>query len=151
MTKSPFTTHSEINQRCAAQVDYKSRQGACKREGKHPDVDGVRWWCGLHDPRKKAAKAKPVDATAEPVEARPKAVVDTTPLPGNSLVVDELVSALRISQEALAEVANTKDNGWAENTPVENYRVILKHLNDRAKAASDVAAAALRYAASVAP
>lgn len=147
MTKSPFTTHSEIKQRCAAQVSYKSRQGPCKREGKYPDSDGVRWWCGLHDPSKKRgekAKAKPV---TEPVEQRPAVKVDPTPSPevaNRILIVDELITALQDAQVALAEVANTKDSGWPENTPVENYKTILKHLNDSAKAASDKAAASLR-------
>jgi hypothetical protein len=130
-------------------VSYKSRQGPCKREGKYPDPDGLRWWCGLHDPSKKRggkspAKAKPV---TEPAEQRPTVKVDPTPSPGAAnriLIVDELITALQDAQAALAEVANTKDSGWPENTPVENYRTILKHLNDNAKAASDRAAASLR-------
>jgi hypothetical protein len=149
MTKSPFTTHSELKNRCAAQVSYKSRQGPCKREGKYPDTDGVRWWCGLHDPSKKKAekgpaKAKPV---TEPIAPRPSAVVEVEVSPDVSsriVMVDELVTALQAAQGALAEVANTKDNGWPDNTPVENYRTILKHLNDNALAASQAAAAALR-------
>jgi len=149
MTKSPFTTHSEIKQRCAAQVSYKSRQGPCKREGKYPDTDGVRWWCGLHDPSKKRGESKGAKATpvTEPIAPRPSAKVDASVTPETSsriLIIDELVTALQDAQAALAEVANTKDVGWPDNTPVDSYKTILKHLNDSARAASDKAAASLR-------
>jgi hypothetical protein len=135
--------------KCSASVEYKGRKGACRRDGKHPDIDGVRWWCGLHKPGRKAkAKVEVVKTTAS-VSAKPKAtlqhpsdssrVVDKDVLisASQAQVADSAaVEALEEARSALIEISNTNTVGWDASIPVDNYKVIITHMADRAREAS---------------
>lgn len=115
---------------CSSTVNYKDRQGSCQRMGKYPDQDGVRWWCGLHNPDRRA-KAKP---------AAPQ--VDTGPVIDREVLVgmkdddfDEMIEAMEAAQKAFFEISNTSISNWPENTPVEKYKIIMAHMADLAKEA----------------
>lgn len=98
-------------------VSYKDRQGGCQREGKHPDADGIRWWCGLHMPDRK-----------------PRVQADDADIATDGRVA-ELTQALREAQQTLMEIANIRDIGWPPNTPVDKYKIMMTHMADRAKEA----------------
>ena len=110
---------------CSASVEYKDRQGPCQREGKYPDADGVRWWCGLHNPdRPKLRPAPDVQS-----------VVDKDVLVGIRQVDpdrDEMMQAMEEALKVLIELANTRDTGWPPTTPTEKYKIIMAHMADRA-------------------
>lgn len=152
--------------KCAAMVDYRGRKGACRRDGKHPDIDGIRWWCGLHDPSKKAkkkAETAPAD-TVETVEtsasssARPRATLQPAYEGDGKIVGKEVLlsatqaqvadakalQALEDAQMALIEIANTNTAHWDESVPVDNFKVIIAHMADGARAASVKLTAVLR-------
>jgi hypothetical protein len=141
--------------KCSASVEYKGRKGACRRDGKHPDIDGIRWWCGLHRPDRKA-KAKPepkveVVRTATAVSAKPKVTHQPAPeadgkIVDNSVLISAsqaqvadsvAIEALEEARSALIEISNTNTAGWTEAVPVDNYKVIISHMADRAREASD--------------
>jgi hypothetical protein len=156
-TKSPHTGSGDSGQPCAASVEYKNVQGACRRTGKYPDPDGIRWWCGLHNPaRKKAEKAEKVEVvrTTASVSVKPDAGPKLKPVPAGDLqdsarkAVDadvllsisqsqaassQALETLQRAQAALVEISNTNTVGWGETVPVENYKVLITHMADRAR------------------
>lgn len=175
MTKSPHTGQGDVGQPCAASVDYKGRKGACRREGKHPDTDGIRWWCGLHRPDRRSGRPTPqpgddggvevvrtttsvaVNPTAGEKKTKPRAI--HAPEAPSSKVVDRSVlvsasqaqvadsvalEALEVAQQALVEISNTNTVGWDETKPIENYKVLIAHMADRAREASSQVTAAIR-------
>jgi Mg/Co/Ni transporter MgtE len=116
---------------CSSVVNYKDRQGACQKPGKYPDADGVRIWCGLHNPDRQA-KAKLVDAKQDSAP-----VVDMDVLVGlKDHETDELLQAMDEAYATLFELANTSVVGWSDNTPSEKYKIIIAHMADRAKEAA---------------
>jgi len=166
MTKSPFTGQSTKSQSCAASVDYKGRRGQCKREGKYPDNDCIRWWCGLHNPQKAKEDSPAVEvvATSAVASVKPKAVSDdrkiksvsrqlayadsgeslsksidmTGALMSSARTTDAVaVDAMRATQIVLAEIANTNTVGWGDDTPIENYKIIMAHMSDQAREAAE--------------
>ena len=171
MTKSPHTGQGSVGQPCAASVSYQDRQRRCQREGKHPDIDGIRWWCGLHTPnRKKKGNAEEVEVVvttatasvkprAEGNDKRLRAVSRAQPASSSSgidmaetlmsatraQVADSVaLDALRLAQEAFSEIANTNTVGWGSETPVENYKIIMSHMSDRARETGELVSEALR-------
>ena len=157
MTKTPFNQGTGETRMCSAHVEYKGRRGSCKREAKYPDADGMRWWCGLHDPASKKRRAekkaaKKAKAEAQPVEE--KVVTQTRPVTippqvaKDILVIDEMLTAMEEAREAFISIANTKDTGWPPSTPVASYQTILAELNGQAKSAADKLTEALKFARS---
>lgn len=118
-----------VERPCAATVEYKDRQGPCQRDGRYPDPDGVRWWCGLHNPDRVKPKAR--HAPLEDGEASRD--IREVLLDMKSPQVKELISIVQEAQHALFEISNTRDTGWPDNTPVEKYRILMAHMSDRAK------------------
>jgi hypothetical protein len=115
---------------CSSRVEYKDRQGPCQRAGKYPDPDGTRWWCGLHNPDRRA-KARPAgdDGSSE-------SLIDKDVLIGiKDGDVAEAIQAMDEAHQALVEIANTSVSNWSPNTPVEKYQIIMAHMADQAKAA----------------
>ena len=181
-TKSPYSGHEEsvestmdssvdrtISQPCAAKVNYKNVQGSCRRSGKYPDPDGVRWWCGLHRPKTKAESEEEdtkveVIRTSASVSTKPKSqpkpkatlqpayegsgrVVDVGVLASvnQAQVADEkALVALREAQSALIEIANTNTVGWDATVPVDRYKVLIDHMSGRAREASVKVTEAIR-------
>ena len=171
-TKSPHTGNGDVGQRCAASVEYKGRKGACRRDGKYPDPDGIRWWCGLHKPGRKAKKAEEeveVVRTSASVSARPQAsekpkanrpkvtlqsapsadgkVVDSDALVSASqaqVADSKAVEALKNARQALIEISNTNTVGWDATKPVGDYKVLIEHMSDRAREAGERLTEALR-------
>lgn len=130
MTTSSLT---EIERPCSANVEYKDRQGSCQREGKYPDADGVRWWCGLHNPDRVRPKARHA-----PLEEGQESGVDREVLLGmKSPHAKELLDVIQEMQHVLFEIANTRDIGWSPNTPVEKYKILMTHMADRAQEVYD--------------
>jgi len=115
---------------CAEQVQYGDRSGPCKHDGKYPDPDGVRWWCGIHF--HKRAKAQP--AAQESVSP-----VDKDILVGIKHRDDdereEMLAALHEARMVLMELSTMRDAGWPPTTPVEKYKIMMTHMADRAKEA----------------
>jgi len=120
---------SVVERPCAANVDYKDVQGACQRVGRYPDADGVRWWCGLHNPD----RVKPKARHAPLEEGAPSENIREVLLNRRSPEITELLDIIMESQHVLFEISNTRDIGWPENTPVEKYRILMAHMADRAK------------------
>lgn len=132
MTKSPCSGGDGFV-RCSAHVNYKGRSGQCERRAVYPDVDGIRWWCGLHNPNRPKAQEKKAKLAAEEHVEAPLSEVGIEAPPIEPVVIrPEIVEAMRKAHSALTEVANARDTGWPEATPAENYKVLLKYLNDRA-------------------
>ncbi len=122
-------------------------KGTYFEEGKH--------WCRLHAPSKVAGKkARKAAQEAEKAEERaaklaakqapldgeePEAeVVATVKLPETVEEAARLIIVLATeAQGALARVSNMTCRGWPENTPVENYKVMLQTINDEAEHASE--------------
>lgn len=130
-TTSNFSSNEESSRACSARVEYKDRQGPCQRSGKYPDHDGIRWWCGLHNPDRQV-KVKPADD--QDVET---SAIDREVLVGIRHDQDEeMLAALEAARLALIEIANTSVGNWPENTPVEKYKIIMAHMADQAKEAS---------------
>lgn len=130
-TTSNFSSNEESTRACSARVEYKDRQGPCQRSGKYPDNDGVRWWCGLHNPDRQV-KAKL--AGEQDVET---SAIDREVLVGiRHDDSDEALEALEVARLALIDIANTSVGNWPDNTPVEKYKVIMAHMADKAKEAS---------------
>lgn len=109
MTKSPFTGQGSKPQACAASVDYQGRRGACRRDGKYPDVDGIRWWCGIHTPNKgqrglprakDATEIVEVISTSTSVSVRPKAAAD-----------DRRIKSVSRAQPAMQDSESRLGNG----------------------------------------
>lgn len=114
---------------CSASVEYKDRQGACQREGKYPDADGIRWWCGLHNPDR--PKARPVVDSAVRAVDREVLVGIRQQDPDR----EEMIGAMEEVLKVLVELSNTRDIGWSANTPVEKYKIMMAHMADRASEA----------------
>lgn len=116
---------------CSAKVEYKERQGPCQRDAKYPDADGIRWWCGLHNPDRPKARLA-ADSGAQ-------SAVDRNVLVGIKQVDekhDEMIAALEEARMVLTELSSIRDIGWPPNTPVEKYKVMMNHAADRALEAS---------------
>jgi len=115
---------------CSAQVQYNDRSGPCKHEAKYPDADGVRWWCGIHNPERNKARPR----LAEPAELR--AVVDKDVLLGikqdDPEEKKEMLDALTEAKAVLLELSAINDAGWPPNTPIEKYRIMMAHMAGRA-------------------
>lgn len=122
----------DVNSRvCSSIVSYKDRDGQCQRLGKYPDPDGTRWWCGLHNPDRRA-KARPVLG-----EDEDDAVATRDVLLGiREDESKELLKAMDDAHRALIELSNTNIANWPDTTPVEKYKIILTHMADRAREAS---------------
>jgi hypothetical protein len=134
-TTSNFSSNEESTRACSARVEYKDRQGPCQRSGKYPDHDGIRWWCGLHNPDRQV-KVKPADE--QDVET---SAIDREVLVGiRPEQDDEMMEALEEARVALAEIANISVENWAPNTPVEKYKIIMAHMADRAREAGSLLA-----------
>lgn len=116
---------------CSSTVSYKDRDGQCQRLGKYPDPDGVRWWCGLHNPDRRA-KARPIQ---EQEDAGPVATRDVL-LGIKDDESKELLEAMNNVHKVLIELSNTNIANWPDTTPVEKYKIILTHMADRAREAS---------------
>jgi len=134
MTKTPFgkgEQGEQGGQRCAASVDYPGRRGACRVEAKYPDPDGVRWWCGIHRPKKdKVMDAKVVYVSPASESASPCSDGSLSLSPEETY---ELLMAAKAAQQALNDIANTRPVGWQPTDPAEKYRVILEHACDTAR------------------
>ena len=129
-TTSNFSSNEESTRTCSARVEYKDRQGPCQRSGKYPDHDGVRWWCGLHNPDRQV-KVKPADnQDVETSAINREVLVGIRPEQD-----EEMLEALEVARLALVEIANTSVRNWPENTPVEKYKIIMAHMADQAKEA----------------
>jgi len=161
MTKSSYTGMGGVGQPCAGSVDYQGRKGSCRRNGLHPDPDGIRWWCGIHDPKKVAEKAAKKAAKTELVTTVTSASVTPEanaghgnkaamqPMSGGKIVdANVLVSisqaqvadvrAIEVMEEVritLIELSNTNTVGWDATVPVENYNIIISHMAARAREA----------------
>lgn len=136
-TTSNFSSNEESTRACSARVEYKERQGPCQRSGKYPDHDGIRWWCGLHNPDRQV-KVKLADPNVE------TSAVDRDVLVGIHQGQDgEMLAVLDAARLALAEIANTSVSNWPENTPVEKYKIIMAHMTDQAREASAAVAEAI--------
>lgn len=163
MTKSPHIGTSTEAPACSASVKYKDRQGACRRDAKYPDIDGIRWWCGLHDPNRKAKVIATTAAVSMSPEAgqdagNRKAVARPAPVEVSRVVkADVLLSAsqaqvadaaaleaLEAASAAFADISNTNTIGWNPATPVDNYKVIMSHMRDRASEANSKVRKAIR-------
>lgn len=132
-TTSNFSSNAESTRPCSARVEYKDRQGVCQRDGKYPDPDGSRWWCGLHSPDRKTK----VKEAAEPAYNR---VVDMDVLAGmnTSEIIDiEITSVLEAAQRTLIEISNIRVDGWSSSIPIESYKTMMTHMSDMAKKASE--------------
>lgn len=115
---------------CSSTVSYKDRQGPCQRMGKYQDIDGVRWWCGLHNPDRRA-KAKLADDRDDSAP-----VVDREVLVGlRDADTDEMIQVMEAAQKAFIEISNTSIVNWPDNTPVEKYKIIMTHMAGLAKEA----------------
>lgn len=126
-TKTPHGLGS--HEACAALVSYRGQSEPCKRAGSHPDSDGKRFWCGLHNP---ALRKKREEKIAARVDAETAARVDVETAVSNEVktkLIDELMTALRGAQSSLIEISNAKDIGWPDTTDVSKYKVLLSHLN----------------------
>ena len=141
------------NHQCHVQVTGKGGVHTCKHKGTYSE-EGKRW-CRLHAPsnvaKKKARKAADEDEKAKARAA--KLAERQAPLDGEEPEVaavavvkmpETLEEAARTiivlateAQSALARVSNMTSRGWPENTPVENYKVMLQTVNDEAMRASD--------------
>ena len=132
-TTSNFSSNEESARACSARVEYKDRQGPCQRSGKYPDHDGIRWWCGIHNPDRQV-KVKLADD--QDVET---SAVDREVLVGlRSDGSDEALEALEAARLSFIEIANTSVENWPPNTPVEKYKIIMAHMAGQAKEASAV-------------
>jgi hypothetical protein len=49
---------------------------------------------------------------------------------------DEMMQAMEEALKVLIELANTRDTGWPPTTPTEKYKIIMAHMADRAREAS---------------
>jgi hypothetical protein len=122
------SSYSEVERPCSASVEYKDRQGGCQREGKYPDPDGVRWWCGLHNPERVRPKARHA-----PLEENETDDIREALLGMKGGQSKELLDLVQEAQHVLFEISNTRDIGWPPNTPVEKYKILMTHMADRAK------------------
>ena len=127
MTKSSGL--NDAARSCSAQVQYGDRSGPCKFEGKYPDADGVRWWCGIHNPERN--KARPVQDSSSRV---PKDVL--VGMKPNDDQREEMLAALHEARMVLMELSTVRDSGWPPNTPIDKYRIMMAHMADRAKEAA---------------
>jgi hypothetical protein len=111
------------------------RQRECQKPGKYPDHDGIRWWCGLHNPDRqlKVKPAPQADGVKEPAVNR-DILVGMRSDHDN----EEIITALEEARLALVAISNTSVSGWAPNTPAEKYQVIIAHMADIASRASGV-------------
>jgi hypothetical protein len=110
---------------CSASVEYKDRQGPCQKDGKYPDPDGVRWWCGLHNPDRPRARVVPDNSPR----------IDKEVLLGIRQVDsdrEEMIRAMEEVLKVLVELSDTRDTGWPPNTPVDKYKIMMAHMADRA-------------------
>lgn len=174
MTKSSYTGMGGVGQPCAGSVDYQGRKGSCRRNGLHPDSDGIRWWCGIHDPKKVAEKAAQKAAKVEVVKTvasaavtpeadaksgkKPRVKVAMQPTSEGKIVDAEVLVSVSQAQVAdvraieameevrvtLIELSNTNTVGWDATVPVENYSTIISHMADRAREAQVKLADALK-------
>ena len=115
---------------CSEQVQYGDRSGPCKHDGKYPDPDGVRWWCGIHNPER---KAKP---TIQSTQSRVDKDVLVSIKHSDNKEREEMLKALQEARMALMELSMTTDAGWPPNTPTEKYKIMMAHMADRAKEAT---------------
>lgn len=119
---------------CSASVQYNDRSGPCKHEAKYPDPDGVRWWCGIHNPDRNKPRPRLPPVSVEGSEA----VVDREVLLGMKDKNDEreeMLAVLHEARMALMELSTMRDSGWPPNTPIEKYKIMMTHMADRAKEA----------------
>ena len=141
---------------CHVQVTDRGGVHTCRHVGSKFEDD--KWWCSLHAPsnvakkaeRKKAkAEAKKAEVAAKRAEKAAQddgedqvdkavAAVVAVKLPDT---VEEAARSILVMasevQQALARMSNMTSQGWPENTPVENYKVMLKTINDEARQCSD--------------
>lgn len=143
---------------CHVQVTGKGGVHTCKHKGSY--FEEGKHWCRLHAPsnvaKKKARKAAKEGAEAE--ERAAKLAAKQAPLDGEDLDGEEpevaAVAAVKLpetveeaartiivlateAQSALARVSNMTSRGWPENTPAENFKVMLQTVNDEAERAAE--------------
>lgn len=138
-TKTPHGPGS--HEACAALVNYKGKEEACKRAGSYPDPDGKRFWCGLHRPETCEKRERRKEQAAMEVQEAAMMAVENKVKAG---MTNEILGALKDSQKALIEISNMKDHGWPDGTPADKYQALLSHLNMVAANAQERVAATIR-------
>jgi len=132
-TKSSFTLTKEP---CSG-LTAEGKQ--CQR-GAVRQADDERWWCGLHDPEKKAEReAKKAERKQEIVAEEKAEEQIQAETEVKATLVDEVVVAAEKAMNALNSIAFMRDTGWPVNTHAEKYKVLLKEANSVAlKAAGEL-------------
>ena len=120
---------------CSARVDYGGRQGSCQRVGSHPDADGIRWWCGIHNPDRPLKSKSSISKEVVPLLAD-RTVSDDGMVTLSFVDPESMRQAMRDAQQALIEISNIRVSSWGENVPVEKYRIMIDHMANLAKEAS---------------
>ena len=144
---------------CHVQITGKGGVRTCQHRGSHFEED--KFWCALHAPsnvaKKKIRKAAREEEKAS-LEAA-KATERATKLAEKKAPLDEgepaaastfvklpetVEEAARLmlvladeAQSSLARMSNMTSQGWPDNTPAENFRIILQTINDEAEKCSE--------------
>jgi hypothetical protein len=137
---------------CHVQITGKGGVSTCKHKGTY--VEEGKHWCPLHAPSNVAKKkARKEEArTAKAAERATKLAEKQAPLDGDGDVAavsavtlpetvaeaaKVMVDCAQEAQVALATISNMTCKGWPENTPAENYQIMLQTINDEAQKCSD--------------
>ena len=151
-TSKDISGGSETKHQCSQQITGKGGVHTCKHNASH--FEEGKHWCSLHAPTNvvKKAERKKAEAIAKEAErlqkreakqAAPENGESATVAPALKLpeTVEEAARLILVlgseAQSALARMSNMSSKGWPENTPAENYKVILQTINDEAKTASE--------------
>lgn len=135
-TKSSYTLTKEP---CSG-LTAEGKQ--CQRPGVRQDKNEA-WWCGLHDPEKKAEREakKEAQQQAAEVEADSEVVLNDKVVEATAemaaRVLPQAIAIATDAMNALSEVAWCRDTGWPENTHQEKYRVLVRTMNQRAQEAAE--------------
>jgi len=98
-------------------------------------------------PEAKDQKEKPKVTLQSAYDSGRGRVIDTEVLVSASQaqVADEqAIQALEAARVALIEISNTNTIGWDATKPIESYKVLITHMADRAREASEEVSAAIR-------
>jgi hypothetical protein len=116
--------------RCAGSVWSNSR--TCQRTGTYQDADGVRWWCGLHNPNRNTTNM--VIENSDDIETSAVRQVDSMLKQPD---LKALFDIIELAQIALIQISNTNANNWPANTSPEKYKIIMAHMAGNARDALD--------------
>lgn len=116
--------------KCAGSVWSNSR--TCQRAGTYQDADGVRWWCGLHNPDRNTSNMVIEDNN----DVETSAVKQGEALPG-SPDLKSFFDIIELAQIALIQISNTNADNWPANTSPEKYKIIMAHMAGNARDALD--------------